>query len=409
MSPEQLRKYAETVIKIGINLQPGQKLVIKSPIETSEFARTLSSIAFDTGAEDVIIDWKDELHSKIRYQKAPEKVFETFPVWQKDFHMQLAQEGAAFISIAANDPELMKDVNPEVLMKHQKTINTALKEYRNRLMGNQNAWNVIAFPTKSWAKKVFPALPEEKAVEKLGEAIISSVRADLPDPVAAWENHKKNLKERLDFLNHHQFERLHFYNHLGTDLTIQLPEGHLWTAGAEVTQEGIDFIANMPTEEVFTLPHKDGANGTVVSSKPLPYNGNLIEDFSLTFQNGKVIDFTAAKGYETLKGLIETDEGSQRLGEVALVPYDSPISNSGILFFNTLFDENASCHLAIGKAYPVCLKDGNKMTPAELLGAGVNESLVHEDFMIGTSDLIIVGITKDGKEIPVFKNGNFVG
>ncbi len=408
MSPELLRKYAETVIKIGVNLQPGQKLVIKSPIETSEFARTLSSIAFDAGAEDVIIDWKDELHSKIRYLKAQEKVFETFPAWQKDFHMQLAQEGAAFISIAANDPELMKDVNPEVLMKHQKTINTALQEYRNRLMGNQNAWNVIAYPTKSWAKKVFPELSQEYAVEKLGEAIITSVRADLLDPVAAWEIHKKSLKERMNFLNHHQFEKLHFQSSLGTDLTIQLPAGHLWTAGAEVTQEGIDFIANMPTEEVFTLPHKDGANGKVVSSKPLPYNGNLIEDFSLTFQNGKVIDCTAAKGYETLKGLIETDEGSHRLGEVALVPYDSPISNSGILFFNTLFDENASCHLALGKAYPVCLKDGHKMTPEELSAAGVNESLVHEDFMIGTSDMSIIGITKDGKEIPVFKNGNFV-
>lgn len=408
MKPEQLRKYAETVIKIGVNLQPGQKLVIKSPIETSEFARTLSSIAFDAGAGDVFIDWKDELHSKIRYQKAPEKAFEVFPNWQKDFHMELAEEGAAFISIAANDPELMKEVDPEILMKHQKTINTALKEYRNRLMGNQNAWNVIAYPTISWAKKVFPDLSEEKAVEKLGEAIITSVRADLPDPIDAWESHKKSLKNRMDFLNHQQFETLHFKNNLGTDLTIHLPENHLWTAGAEVTQEGVDFIANMPTEEVFTLPHKDGVHGKVVSSKPLPYNGNLIDDFSLTFHNGKIVDFSASKGYETLKGLIETDEGSLRLGEVALVPYDSPISNSGILFFNTLFDENASCHLALGKAYPVCLKNGNKMTPEELSSAGVNESLVHEDFMIGTSDLSIIGITKDGKKIPIFYNGNFV-
>ncbi|RQD68087.1 MAG: aminopeptidase [Tindallia sp. MSAO_Bac2] len=408
MKLEQLQKYAETVIKIGVNLQQGEKLVIKSPIETAEFARTLATFAFEAGAGDVIIDWKDELYSKIRYQKAPKDVFDSFPQWKKDFHMQLAEDGAAFISIAANDPELMKDVNPDVLMRHQKTINTALKEYRDRLMGNKNAWNVIAFPTKSWAKKVFPTLTEEKAVEKLGDAIITSVRADLSDPVAAWETHKRNLKERMDFMNHHQFKKLHFQNKLGTDLTLELPEGHLWTAGAEVTQDGIDFIANMPTEEVFTLPHRDGANGRVVSSKPLPYNGNLIEDFSLTFQNGEVIDFSAAKGYETLKGLLETDEGSLRLGEVALVPHDSPISNSGILFFNTLFDENASCHLALGKAYPVCLKDGNKMTPEELASAGVNESLVHEDFMIGTSDMNIVGIRKDGKEISIFKDGNFI-
>ncbi|SDY28082.1 aminopeptidase [Tindallia californiensis] len=408
MKSEQMKKYAEIVIKIGVNLQPEQKLVIKSPIETAEFARTLSSIAFDAGAGDVIIDWKDELHSKIKYQQAPEKVFESFPSWQKDFHTVLAEEGAAFISIAANDPELMKDVNPAILMKHQKTINTALKEYRNRLMGNQNAWNVIAYPTSSWAKKVFPDLPESEAVEQLGEAIITSVRANLENPIQAWEDHKKSLKKRMDFLNTHRFDKLHFQSEAGTDLIVKLPTNHLWTAGAEKTQDGTEFIANMPTEEVFTLPHKDGVYGTVVSSKPLPYNGNLIEDFSLTFDHGKVVNYTAAKGYETLKGLLETDEGSLCLGEVALVPYDSPISNAGILFYNTLFDENASCHLALGKAYPVCLENGNHMSADELSNAGVNESLVHEDFMIGTSDMNITGITKEGAKIPIFINGNFV-
>lgn len=402
-----LEKYADLIVKTGVNIQQGQTLVIFSPIECAPFARTIAEVAYQTGARDVVISWKDELFSKIRFLQAPEEVFEEFPEWQKAFYTSYVKEGAAFISIAASDPELLKDVNPDRVAKVQKTSNIALKEYRERLMSNKNTWCVVSIPTQSWAKKVFPHLSEDEAIKALWEAIFKTVRVEEEDPVAAWDQHKKNLKVSAEFLNNHQFKFLRYKNSLGTELEIELPADHIWLGGSEYTTEGIEFIANMPTEEVFTLPKKTGANGIVVSSMPLNYNGNLIENFSLTFKNGKVVEFTAEKGYEVLKKLIETDEGSAYLGEVALVPYDSPISNAKILYFNTLFDENASCHLAIGKAYPICIKDGKNMSKEELDQLGVNDSLTHVDFMIGTHDLEIIGVTSAGKEIPVFKNGNF--
>jgi aminopeptidase len=407
MDNKKLEKYARLIVKTGVNIQKGQTLVIASPIECASFTRMIAQYAYEEGARDVVVTWKDELLSKIRFLQAPEEVFEEFPQWQKEFYLSYVKQGAAFVSIAASDPELLKDVNPGRLVKVQKASNTALKEYRERLMSNRNSWCVVSIPTKSWAKKVFSDLSEEEAVEKLWEAILKTVRVDTQDPIAAWEEHKQNLKKSADFLNSNQFKYLHYKNAKGTDLKIELPENHIWLGGSEYTPEGLEFIANMPTEEVFTLPKKTGIHGKVMSSKPLNYNGNVIDDFSLTFKDGKIIDFTAKQGYEILKGLIETDEGSYYLGEVALVPYNSPISNSNILYFNTLFDENASCHLAIGKAYPVCIKDGENMDKEQLDALGVNDSLVHVDFMIGTKDLEIMGTTAAGKEIPVFKNGDF--
>jgi len=407
MNKKKLHKYANLIIKAGVNLQPGQTLVITTPIETASFARLLSEAAYDSGAREVVLDWHDELTKKIKYVNAPSEIFDEYPEWKKVFYQSYSKGGAAFVSIAAEDPELMKDVAPDRIMRAQKAANTANKEFRDRLMSNVNTWNVVSVPTVSWARKVFPELSEEDAINSLWEAILTSVRVNEQDPVAAWKKHKENLEKVIKWLNNKQFHQLHFHNSLGTDLTINLPEGHIWTGGAEVSQQGIDFIANMPTEEVFTLPHRDGVNGRVVSSMPLQYNGNLIENFTMTFQDGKIIDYSAEKGYETLKGLIEADEGASRLGEVALVPFDSPISNTGILFYNTLFDENASCHLALGKAYPVCLEGGTSMDKEQLRKAGVNDSLVHEDFMIGTSDLSIMGVTREGERIPVFLNGNF--
>lgn len=408
MDDIMLKKYARLIVKTGINLQPNQTLVINSPIECAEFTRAIAQIAYQEGARDVVMNWKDELSSKIRFLQAPEEVFDEFPEWQKEFYLSYAQKGAAFISVAASDPELLKEVKPERVMKAQKASSTALKEYRERMMSNKNAWCVVSVPTAAWAKKVFSDLSEEAAIEKLWAAIYKTVRVDQENPVAAWEEHKENLKRSMDFLNSHNFKELHYKNSIGTDLRIELPDGHIWLAGSEFTPEGVEFIANMPTEEVFTLPKKTGVNGKVVSSKPLNYNGNLIEDFSLTFKDGKIIEYSAQKGQEILEKLIETDEGSHYLGEVALVPFDSPISNSNILFFNTLFDENASCHLAFGKAYPVCIKDGSDQDKDTLAGRGVNDSLVHEDFMIGTADLSITGITQSGETVSVFKNGNFV-
>lgn len=403
---DMYEKYARLVIRTGINLQKGQLLVINSPIECASFTRIVAETAYKEGAGDVIISWKDELFSRIRYLHAPEKVFEEFPQWQREFYLSYLRKGAAFLSIAAADPELLKDVDPARVTKAQKTSNTALKEYRSDLMNNKNVWCVVSVPTEAWAKRIFPEVSLDEAVQKLWHAIFKAVRADSEDPVAAWEEHKQRLKKTAQFLNAHNFVMLHFKNSIGTDLKVELPQNHIWLGGSEYSADGVEFVANMPTEEVFTLPKKTGVNGIVTASKPLHYNGSLIEGFSLTFRDGQVVDYHAQKGYEVLKSLIETDEGSSYLGEVALVPYDSPISQANILFYNTLFDENASCHLALGKAYPICLDGGSNLRPGDLAEFGVNDSLVHEDFMIGTADLEVTGITADGQSIAIFKAGN---
>ena len=408
MKNNLLEKYARLIVKTGINIQKNQTLVIFSPIECASFTRMVAQQAYEEGARDVVISWKDELSAKIRYIHGPEEIFEEFPAWQKEFYLSYVHQGAAFLTISASDPELMKDVNPERIAKSRKASNIALEEYRERLMSNKNTWCVISIPTEAWANKVFPELTTEMAIEKLWEAIFKTVRVDQEDPVAAWEAHKDNLKQRMNFLNSKALRLLHFKSGLGTDLKVELPAQHIWLGGSDYTPGGVEFIANMPTEEVFTLPKKTGVNGKVVSSKPLNYNGNLIEEFSLTFQEGRVVAFTAEKGYETLKSLLETDEGAKYLGEVALVPYDSPISNANILFYNTLFDENASCHLAFGKAYPICIENAENMNKEELIALGMNDSLVHEDFMIGTEDLEIIGVTASGEEVDIFKKGNFV-
>ncbi len=403
-----LKKYAKLVVKVGVNLQKDQILVINSPIECAEFARSIAEEAFLAGAHDVVVSWGDELLAHIRYQHGQKELFTEFPEWRQKFYMDYAEQGAAFVSIAARDPEIFNDIEPEKLKLSQQAAGAALLEYRSRLMNNRNTWCVVSVPTESWATKVFPDCPKEEAVAKLWKAIFQTVRIDADkDPVAAWQEHIAFLQKAAKFLNDHEFVSLHYTNSLGTDLTIELPEGHIWAGGAELSELGVAFAANMPTEEVYTLPKRDGVNGTVVAAKPLNFNGNLIEGFKLTFQDGRVVAYSAEKGEKILKGLLETDEGARYLGEVALVPYDSPISKSGILFYNTLFDENASCHLALGKAYPTCIKGGEAMDSVTLLQHGVNDSLLHEDFMIGTRDLEIVGTTKAGEKIPVFQNGNF--
>lgn len=407
MDTVKLQKYAHILVKMGINLQHGQILVINTPIECAEFARIISEIAYKEGAREVILNWRDEISTRIKYLYAPDEIFDEYPHWLQEFYLTYARKGAAFLSISASDPEAMKGVDQNRIVRQQKVASLAIKEYRDRLMANHNVWCVASVPTVAWAKKVFPDVDEATAVEKLWDAIFQSVRVDLDDPISAWETHKENLKKSMNFLNNANFKYLKIKNRKGTNLEIELPEGHIWLGGSEISAEGTEFIANMPTEEVFTLPKKTGVNGIVYSSKPLNYNGNLIDDFSLTFKDGRIVDFTAKVGYDTLKSLIETDEGSHYLGEVALVPYDSPISQSNILFYNTLFDENASCHLAIGRAYPINIKDSEKLSKEELEARGMNDSITHVDFMFGTKDLEIIGITHDGREIMVFKDGNF--
>lgn len=408
MDKELLKRYAQLVVKVGVNLQRDQILVINAPIECADFARAMAEEAFAAGAHDVVVSWGDELLAHIRYAGGSRELFTEFPEWRQKFYMDYAEQGAAFVSIAASDPEIFKDIDADKLKLAQQAAGAALLEYRARLMNNRNTWCVVSVPTKSWASKVFPQMDETAAVKRLWQEIFAAVRIEMgKNPIAAWEKHIAFLQQAAKFMNDHAFKTLHYTNSLGTDLTVELPEGHIWAGGAEDSEQGISFAANMPTEEVYTLPKREGVNGTVVASKPLNYNGNLIEDFRLTFKDGKVVNYAAGKGETVLKGLLETDEGSSFLGEVALVPYDSPISRSGILFYNTLFDENASCHLALGKAYPTCIRGGEDMDSVTLAQHGVNDSLLHEDFMIGTRDLAIVGTTKDGQQVQVFKNGNF--
>jgi aminopeptidase len=408
MNNQYLEQYARLIVKTGVNLQKDQTLVIFSPIEVASFTRLIAQCAYDEGAKDVVVRWEDEKLSKIKYQSAPDATLETVPEWQKEFYLSYAREGAAFVNIYAEDPELMKDVDSGRIQKASKAMGTAIREYRERRMNNQNRWVVVSVPTEAWAKKVFPEASEAEAVERLWEVIFQTVRADKENPVEAWKEHCQSLKKRREYFDENPVKSLHIQNSLGTDLQVELPEGNIWLGGSEFSPDGVEFVANMPTEELFTVPKKTGVNGKVVASMPLNHNGSLIENFSLEFKDGKVVAFEAEKGYETLKNIVETDEGSCYLGELALVPYNSPISNLNILFYNTLFDENASCHLAIGKAYPVCIKNGDKMSKEELEAAGVNDSLTHVDFMFGTEDLTITGTTMNDEEIAIFRNGNFV-
>ena len=405
---ELLEEYARLIVRMGVNLQDDQPLVINAPLACADFARCVAGAAYDAGAHDVTVAWNDERLARLRYDKAKKSVFSEFPEWRRRLYEDSAAEGAAFVTIHASDPEIFSGVEPERLTLAQQAAGAALLEYRQRLMSNKNAWCVVSIPTESWAKKVFPEDAPDAAVENLWQAIFAAVRlAPGEDAAVRWQKHIEFLARAAKFMNDHAFSRLEYKNALGTNLSIELPEGHIWMGGAEKTQDGVTFVANMPTEEIYTLPKRDGVNGTVKATRPLNVNGNLVEGFSLTFKDGKVVDYKAERGAEILKELFSTDEGASYLGEVALVPYDSPISKSGVLFFNTLFDENAACHLAFGKAYPTCIEGGETMTSIELLQRGVNDSLVHEDFMVGSRDLAIDGIEADGTRVPVFREGNF--
>ena len=405
---ELLEEYARLIVRMGVNLQTDQPLVINAPLACADFARRVASAAYDAGAHDVTVAWNDERLARLRYDKAKKSVFTEFPEWRRRLYEDSAAEGAAFVTIHAADPEIFSGVEPERLTLAQQAAGAALLEYRQRLMSNKNAWCVVSIPTESWASKVFPEDAPDVAVENLWQAIFAAVRlAPGEDAAVRWQKHIEFLARAAKFMNDHAFSRLEYKNALGTNLSIELPEGHIWMGGAEKTQDGVTFVANMPTEEIYTLPKRDGVNGTVKATRPLNVNGNLVEGFSLTFKDGKVVDYKAERGAEILKELFSTDEGASYLGEVALVPYDSPISKSGVLFFNTLFDENAACHLAFGKAYPTCIEGGETMTSVELLQRGVNDSLVHEDFMVGSKDLAIDGIEADGTRVPVFREGNF--
>lgn len=403
-----IEKYVELVIKKGINLQKGQILVINSPVETFEFTRELTAKAYEVGASEVVVNWFDEISLKYKYLYGEDKIFDIFPEWQKEFYEYYRKKGAAFLSIYSTDPDVLKEVDKNRVARYEKAKGIALKEYRDNIMENSNQWSVVSIPTKAWARRVFPELKEEFAINEMWKLILHIVRADKEDPILEWEKHLNILKNRMDYLNSKKFEKLIYKNSLGTNLEIGLPEGHRWISGGENSKEGIYFVANIPTEEIFTMPHREKVNGVVVSTKPLIYGGSTIKDFTLKFVDGKIVEYSAKVGEEILGKLLDIDENSRYLGEVALVEFKSPISKSKKIFYNNLYDENASCHLALGAAYPVCLENSEGLGEEELLEKGVNVSMIHEDFMIGSEDMEIIGVDKNGEETLLMKDGNFV-
>jgi len=404
---ERLRAYAHLIANSGIHIQKGQEVVLRCPVECYSFARLLVEESYKAGAHDVIVMWDDALTSRIRYEYAELPVFERYPQWKADSLLQYARTGAAFISISGTDPEVFKGVDAGKQRLAMKATNAALKEYYDLMTRGEIKWNVSAVPTMNWAKKVFSDCSEQEAMSRLWDAIFKAVRIGEGDPVALWEEHASKLSDKCKFLNDKQFVKLHYKNSLGTDFMVGLVKNHRWEGGADVFKDGSHYFANMPTEEVFTMPHRLQAEGTLVSALPLSYQGNLICDFSLTFKNGRVEDFTAKEGYESLKLLLDTDEGSRHLGEVALVPLPSPVAEQEILFYNTLFDENASCHFALGECYSTNIIGGSELQKEELNSLGGNTSDNHVDFMVGTKDLDITGYTSDGESFVVFQSGSW--
>ncbi|MCH1643076.1 aminopeptidase [Paenibacillus timonensis] len=402
----KLEKYAELAVKIGVNVQPGQNLIVNATIDCAELVRLIVKQAYEAGARFVKVNWSDDVVTRLRYDMAAEESFLDDPKWYAGEMLEYVENGAAVLHVISSDPDLLKGVSTERLTNHQKTYGKAMSKYREMQMSDKFSWSIVAVPSKVWADKVFPDLPEEQRVQALWEAIFRTVRLDQPDPIAAWQQHIDNLTQKSDYLNAKRYKKLH-YKAPGTDLTIELPEGHLWVAAESINAQGNTFLANLPTEEVFTAPLKTGVNGTVAATKPLSYRGTVIDRFSLTFENGRIVGYQAEVGADVLKQLVELDEGSHYLGEVALVPHNSPISQSGILFYNTLFDENASNHLAIGNAYAFNLEGGKSMSQDELSQRGLNSSLAHEDFMVGSAEMDIFGVTADGKEEPIFAKGNW--
>lgn len=402
-----LDRYAELAVRVGAAIEPGQTLIVNAQIAAAGFARRLARKAYEAGARYVHMDWDDDESRLLRLLHAPEESLAVFPTpWKAEGFAQMAAEGAAYIQVYAPNPDLLRDVPPERNAAANKAALTGMQPFRKHLHNGDISWNMVAVPTAGWAAKLFPGLPEEEAFERIWDLIFRVTRVYEDDPVAAWERHLAALEERIGMLNSRRFAALH-YKGPGTELTVRLPESHLWLGGSMKNARGVRFVPNMPTEEVFTLPQRGGVSGTVTGTKPLNYNGAMIENFTLTFQDGRVTGFTAEQGYETLKRLIETDEGSCRLGEVALVPHRSPVSDLGLIFYNTMFDENASCHFALGNAYPACLEQGTAMSREELLAHGANVSLTHVDFMIGSAELDIDGETTDGVRVPLFRKGDW--
>ena len=401
-----LDAYAKLTIRSGLNIQPGQQLLITAPLEAVPLVRRITEHAYKAGATLVTTFYSDDVTSLARYQHAADGTFDTAPAWLFNGMAEAFKGGAARLAIAGEDPSLLSGQDPKKLSRANKARSLAYRPALELITGFAINWCVIAAATPAWAKSVFPDLPEAEALEKLWRAIFTCTRADLADPVKAWEEHSAALARRTSFLNERRYAGLK-YSGPGTDLMLGLADDHVWKGGAGKARNGIVCNANIPTEEVFTAPHKDKVDGTVRSSKPLSYQGSLIGGIKVRFEKGRIVEMTAEKGEDAFRSLIATDEGAARLGEVALVPHSSPISASGIIFNNTLFDENASSHVAVGQSYNDNIKNGNTLSKEERTARGANTSLVHVDWMIGSGELDVDGVLADGKSEPLMRKGEW--
>jgi len=407
---KRMQEYARLAVRIGANIQEGDVLMLNAPVECAAFARLITKEAYEAGAKDVVVKWTDDVIGRLRYQNASDEVFDVFPEWEKlEYDTLAAGSGFARIAIYAQDPEALAGIDPDRIRRASAARNKSLKDFYDKLMRSEFSWCLVSVPVLSWAKKVFPDYEDDEAMDALWNAIYETLRIDgSGDAVEKWKTHTQQVRKWCEWLNGLNLRTLHYTSGLGTDFTVGLPEHCIWCGGSEKNKKGVEFIANMPTEEIFTAPHKYGGSGVLAASRPLCLNGNLIQGIRFTVENGRIVKAEADKGLEVLEQVLDMDEGSRYLGEVALVEYDSPISNQNLLYYNTLFDENAACHIAFGAAYPECVEGGCEMTKEELEAAGLNDSDNHEDFMIGTADLQISGITEDGREVQIFRDGNFV-
>ncbi len=406
IDPVKLDKLAEVAIKVGLQLQPGQDLVLTAPMAALPLVRKIAEHAYKAGAGIVQPIFSDEEITLNRYRYAADASFDKAPGWLFEGMAKAFDGNAARLAISGDNPMMLAGEDPAKVARANRATSMAYKPALEKITGFDINWNIISYPNASWARLVFPDDPEELAVKKLADAIFAASRVDVEDPIGAWKAHNAKLKERWTWLNGQQFAALH-YTGPGTDLTIGLADEHRWKGGASEAKNGITCNPNIPTEEVFTTPHSQRVDGYVRSTKPLSHNGTLIADIEVKFEAGRIVEAKASKGEAVLQKVLDTDEGSRRLGEVALVPHSSPISKSGVLFYNTLFDENAASHIALGQCYADCFIDGTKMSPDEIAKRGGNKSLIHIDWMIGSDKIDIDGIKADGSKVPVMRKGEW--
>ncbi|QFU17157.1 aminopeptidase [Microvirga thermotolerans] len=404
---ERLDRLAEVAVRVGLGLRPGQEVVMTAPLEAVALVRRITEHAYRAGASLVTTLFSDEEATLLRFRHGREDGFDAAAGWLYDGMAAAFRNGAARLAVVGEDPSLLAQQDPEKVARANRARSKAYMPALNLIAGFDTNWTIVSAATPAWAKAVFPDDPEEVAVARLWDAIFSASRVDTQDPIAAWAAHNASLQARTRVLNEKSYAALHFKGP-GTDLRVGLADGHEWNGGATKAKNGVVCNANIPTEEVFTTPHKDRVEGTVTSTKPLSYQGTLIQDIQVRFENGRIVEARARTGEAVLRKVLETDEGARRLGEVALVPDSSPISRSGLLFLNTLFDENASSHIALGQAYSKCIRDGGSMSEDELAARGANRSLIHIDWMIGSNRVDVDGIAADGRAEPLMRGGEWV-